>query len=478
MDRSTAILAALALYLVGMLLIGIRAGRRTHDSNQYFLGGRTLGPWVTSLAANTSSSSAWSLVGVSGFAYLHGWSAVWLLPGCLGGFLLNWLVVAPRLRSQTGKAITVTEFLAGEDQGPGRTAVNWFASLLTLASLLTYVAAQMQAAGAAFVHAFGWSLAAGVVLGAGLVVAYTLTGGYLAACFTDSVQGVMMALVAVVVPFAAVQSAGGVDAVLGALESTPSAGASDWFGGRTGLAAAGFALGLCGIGLGYPGQPHAVNKYMGMSPTASMTVARTVGIGWAVVLYVGMLLLGWAGRVLLDLPAGTHEEVLYATTESLFPPFVAGLVIAAVLAAIMSTVDSQLLVCASTVSHDLGIGRGDARQLLRNARWTVLVIGVGATWAGISVPKNVFDNVLFAWAALGSAFGPLLLVRLLVGRVGAWWSLAAMVVGGCGAIAGSYLTVWSRGFADRTLSWVAAMAVALVGAWAYRRRSSLLMRPR
>jgi len=193
---------------------------------------------------------------------------------------------------------------------------------------------------------------------------------------------------------------------------------------------------------------------------------------------VGMLLVGWTGRMLVDLAPGSHEEVLYATTDALFPPFMAGLVIAAVLAAIMSTVDSQLLVCASTISHDLGIGRGNERQMLRNARLVVLAIGIGATWAGITVPKNIFDNVLFAWAALGSAFGPLLLVRLLVGPVGPWWSLAAMAGGGGAAILGSYHEVWARGFADRTLSWLLALALALTGAWLYRRRSSLLMRPR
>ncbi|MEY3160392.1 MAG: hypothetical protein RIT25_383 [Planctomycetota bacterium] len=478
MDRSTAILAALAAYLVAMLLLGMRARSRTHDSGEFFLGNKSLGPWVTSLAANTSSSSAWSLVGVSGFAYLSGWSALWLLPGCIGGFLVNWLLVAPRLRAQTGSAITLSEFLAGDRPGPGRTAVLWLASLLTLGSLLTYVAAQMQAAGAAFVHAFGWDLTGSVLLGAGLVLAYTLMGGYLAACLTDSVQGAMMALVAVAVPVAAVSAAGGLGEVLTAIDASTVPGYADAFGGRSGLAAAGFALGLCGIGLGYPGQPHAVNKYMGMSPTASMTVARTVGIGWALILYVGMLLVGWTGRMLVDLAPGSHEEVLYATTDALFPPFMAGLVIAAVLAAIMSTVDSQLLVCASTISHDLGIGRGNERQMLRNARLVVLAIGIGATWAGITVPKNIFDNVLFAWAALGSAFGPLLLVRLLVGPVGPWWSLAAMAGGGGAAILGSYHEVWARGFADRTLSWLLALALALTGAWIYRRRSSLLMRPR
>src|SRR5687767_6717341 len=171
-----------------MLAIGFLARARTHTAAGFYLGGRTLGPWVAALAASASSSSAWTLVGVSGFAYRNGLAALWLLPGCVGGFLLNWLFVAPRLRAQTGGAVTLTEFLAGPAGRPGRAAVVWLASLLTVASLAIYVAAQMQAAGMAFVHAFDAGVAWGVLLGAALTISYTLLGGYLAASLTDTVQ--------------------------------------------------------------------------------------------------------------------------------------------------------------------------------------------------------------------------------------------------------------------------------------------------
>jgi len=141
MERSTAILVALAVYLLGLLALGWLASVRTRDSAGFYLGGRTLGPWVTALAANASSSSAWSLVGVSGFAYRDGLAALWILPGSIGGFLLNWLVVAPRLRAQSGTSVTLTDLLAGPEGVPGRRAVVVFASLLTLASLLTYTSA-------------------------------------------------------------------------------------------------------------------------------------------------------------------------------------------------------------------------------------------------------------------------------------------------------------------------------------------------
>ncbi|MBZ0153906.1 MAG: hypothetical protein K8J09_20465 [Planctomycetes bacterium] len=463
MERSTAILLALLAYLLGLAALGWAAHRRTTDARGFYLGGRTLGPWVTALAANASSSSAWSLLGASGFAYLHGLAALWLLPGCVGGFLLNWFVVAPRLRRDTGAAVTLTEYLAGPPGAAMQRPLAWTASLLTLASLLTYVAAQMQAAGAAFEHAFATGAVAGVLLGASVTVAYTLAGGYLAASITDTLQGLLMVLVAVVVPAAAVlhfADAGGFWQHVGAIDAP---GYHDVCGGRSGAAAAAFAFGLCGIGLGYPGQPHAVNKYMGMAPTASMTVARSVGISWAVLLYAGMLLLGWAVRAAWQLPPRQHEDALFEASRQLFPPLVDGLVLAAVLAAIMSTVDSQLLVCASSVTHDLGFARGDQRRQLRLARATVLLIGVGATIAALLLPKNVFDNVLFAWAALGSGFGPLLLVRLCRGPVAPPWALASMLTGAGLAIAGFYVPLLAPGFADRVLSWLLALALALLG---------------
>ena len=471
MERSTAILVALLAYLVGLLALGVIAQRRTRDADDFYLGGRTLGPWVAALAANASSSSAWSLVGASGFAYKFGLASLWLIPGCIGGFVLNWFFVAPRLRDATGSAITLTEFLAGPRGAPGHRPLAITASVLTLLSLATYVAAQMQAAGSAFTHAFATQQTLGVLLGAAVTVAYTLLGGYLAASITDTLQGLLMVGVAVLVPAAAVAHLGGFGGFVEAVAAVDAPGFQDLASTYEGGAAVAFALGLCGIALGYPGQPHAVNKFMGMAPGASMTVARSVGIGWAVILYLGMIVLGLAARSSWPLPTGDHEDCLYEASRHLLPPLVDGIVLASVLAAIMSTVDSQLLVCASSVTHDLGLAyRHPARALLL-ARGTVLGIGVAATVAALLLPRNVFDNVLFAWAALGSAFGPLLLVRLWRGPVAPNWALAAMLVGGLGAIAGSYLPVLGPGFPDRVLSWIAALALAWLGS----RRSTAAM---
>lgn len=463
MERGTAILLALGVYLIGSLALGFVARRRTHDAAAFYLGGRTLGPWVAALAANASSSSAWSLVGTSGFAYLHGLPALWLLPGCIGGFVLNWFVVAPRLRAATGASITLTEFLAGPRGAPGRMPLVAAASLLTVGSLAVYVAAQLQAVGAAFGHAFGGDPTLGVLLGAGVTIAYTLLGGYLAVSITDTLQGLLMAAVAVVVPLAALLHHGGPGGFAAAMAGVDAPGYLSLGGGRDGAAAIAFVLGLVGIGLGYPGQPHAVNKFMGMAPGASMAVARAVGIGWAVLLYGGMVLLGLAARSAWPLPGGAHEQALYEASHRLLPPLLDGVVLAAVLAAIMSTVDSQLLVCASSLTHDFGLSRRFPAHQLPLARATVLVVGAAATVAALRLPNDVFANVLFAWGALGSGFGPLLLVRLCRGPVAPPWALAAMLVGAGGAIAGFYAPLLAPRFADLVLSWLAALLVALAG---------------
>ena len=470
--RETAILIALIAFLVGLLLIGLRARKQTHDSDGFYLGGKSLGPWVAALAANASSSSAWSIVGVGGFAYTYGMTALWLIPGCVGGFVLNWFVIAPRMRAQTGDSITLTDYLAGPKDAPGRNRIAVFAALLTLASLLTYVAAQMQAAGAAFSHAFpaqfGDDASMGIIIGALVTVAYTLVGGYLAASITDTLQGLLMAGVAVLVPVTAIVHAGGVTEFVDLLATVEDPNWHGLGGNFSGAAAFAFAFGLIGIGLGYPGQPHAVNKFMGMSPNASMAVARTVGLSWAVLLYSGMLVVGWVVRATMQV--GHPEDAIYEASKNLLPVVVDGIVVASVLAAIMSTVDSQLLVCASSVTHDLGLAKRFPNKMLLIARGTVLTIGVGALIAALLLPKDVFGNVMFAWAALGSAFGPLLIVRLCMGPVAPNWAFASMVVGGGSAVAAFYVNKMQLlpevpgGFLDRVGSFVVALAIAFWGA--------------
>ncbi|MFV8754442.1 sodium/proline symporter [Nannocystaceae bacterium ST9] len=437
MTRMQAILCTLIAYELAMIVIGLVANRMSRDEKDYFLGGRRLGPWVAGLSASASSSSVWTLLGVSGYAYAYGLAAAWLLPACVGGFALNWFILAPALRRESARcgAITVTEMLAG----PIGTAKRWpvivLASTIVLLSLLTYVAAQFQGAGKTFAETFDMGFTPALLIGAAIVVFYTLLGGFWAASITDTVQGMMMAAAALALPIAALVAIGGFEGLIAGMQAVEVEGWLSWTRGMPLAAGVGLVLGLLGIGLGYPGQPHVVNRLMALRDDAALVGGRRISMTWAMVIYAGMIVLGWSVRVLIP-DLADPEDAFMAGTERALPPVLAGVMIAAVLSAIMSTVDSQLLVAASTISHDL-IGRagervdevdGERRVLLRSRR-TVLGLSLGAIGVALWVDEGIFASVLFAWTAMGSAFGPLLLVTVLVRRPRPEYVLAAMSAG-------------------------------------------------
>ncbi len=442
------------------------ARSRVQNANDFFLGGRKLGPWVAALSASASSSSAWTLLGVSGAAYNLGLAAVWLFPGCVGGFAVNWYLVAPRLRRlshETG-ALTTTDLLAGPRDQPGARTLARVASVIILVSLLTYVASQFQGAGKTFVEVFGLSMSSAVLLGAGVIVVYTLLGGFWAVSITDSLQGLVMATSAVVLPAAVWFHVGGVAGIERGVAHVE--GFWDLSRGASLPVSVGFVLGFLGIGLGYPGQPHVVNRFMALESEDAARKGRQIAMVWAVILYAGMLILGWSSRALL--PVLPDQEVVFiAATRVVFPPVLAGVMIAAVLSAIMSTADSQLLVVASSVSHDLRGGSPSHHSLARS-RWVVLALSCAAVAAALGGDPSIFDRVLFAWNAMGAAFGPLLLVTIWRGRPPWPWALAAMAAGFTLAVGIYWVPALSGGALERCVPFVVAFALAW---WPLRGRS-------
>ena len=407
-----AVLVTLVAYKLTLVAIGLAARERNRDGADYFLGGRALGPLVASVSASASSSSAWTLLGVSGFAYSSGASAIWLFPACVGGFVLNWYVLAPALRRHPGAAgaLTVTEILAGSGGDPsGRRAVNALGSAAVLVFMTTYVASQFQGAGKTFSETFGLPAAHSLLIGAAIVVFYTLLGGFWAVSLTDTLQGLVMAATALILPAAALLAVGSPARLLDGLAQSAPPGFTDPLQGMGIAAGAGLVLGLLGIGLGYPGQPHVVNRFMALRPgAAELRQARRIAIAWAVLVYAGMLLLGWCGRVLFP-GLGDPEVVFLTAANALCPPVLAGVMVAAVLSAIMSTADSQLLVAASSVTHDLPRRRAAGRRLVAQSRAVVLALAGAATLAALAGPREIFSPVLVAWGALGACFGPPLL---------------------------------------------------------------------
>ncbi len=469
-------MATLVAYNVVMVVIGLIANRMSSDDGDYFLGGRRLGPFVAALSASASSSSVWTLLGVSGFAYGFGLAAIWLLPACVGGFALNWYVLGPGLRrvAHATGAITVTELLAGPPGGERRNEIIGVASLIVLLSLLTYVAAQFQGAGLTFVEAFDMRFEWALLLGAGIVIFYTLMGGFWAVSLTDTVQGMLMVFAATLLPILAVARAGVSEVIVGLGYGADGQAVGWWDAATNGLpagAALGFVLGLLGIGLGYPGQPHVVNRYMAVRDEQSLVVGRRISMAWALAVYAGMIALGWAMRV-LEPSLATREDAFVRATEVLLSPVFAGVMIAALLSAIMSTVDSQLLVAASTISYDLigraGVIPADQAAQLRRSRVTVLSVSLGALLVAAFVDETIFSSVLFAWTAMGSAFGPLLLVIVLVGRPPATAALSSMLAGFLLSVAAHLWSATNGGAFERVLPFVVALAIAWLGARSVR----------
>lgn len=285
-----------------------------------------------------------------------------------------------------------------------------------------------------------------------------------------------MALTAVLLPTAALISVGGPARLVDGLSRVADPGFLSLTQDLPTVGAIGFVLGLLGIGLGYPGQPHVVNRFMALSDrTGSLSRARRIAVVWSLVVYAGMLLVGLCGRVLL--PSLDDPELIFISlTNSLFSPVMSGVMLAAVLSAIMSTADSQLLVAGSAVTNDLNLGGKDAHSMLRRSRLVILLLSVAAAVAALYGSKEIFSQVLFAWAAMGSAFGPVLLVSTLKGDIDARIKLTAILAGGLLSVGAFYLVPsgesWKGGL-ERFVPFIIGLSIALYGRHKSRSRANV-----
>lgn len=413
MSKSEIVLLTLVIYKAILIAIGFWASRRTHNEQDFFLGGRGLGPFVAAISYSSSASSAWTLLGISGVAYVLGVSALWIAAGSLTGMLVAWFWIGPRLMrfSRTHNHITLTDFLLHESSGTLRSAILWAASIIIIFSFVFYVAAQFQGAGNTFASTFDLPMGESIVVGAVIIMVYTLLGGFWAVSVTDTVQGVLMVLTAILLPIAALVEVGGVTGFVEGLRQVSSAAQLSFTAANGGLLAAGIALGGLSIGFGTYGQPHLLVRFMALRDEKALCQARWITIVWYFTVFLGMCFLGLVGHVLhqgVDNP----ETIFFVLTDSLFSPVLGAVLLAAVLSAIMSTADSQLLVAASAIAHDLGLGKRHPAQMMLISRLTIVVLVALSVLVAIYLPEKIFNRVLFAWIALGSAFGPIVFVRL------------------------------------------------------------------
>jgi len=294
------------------------------------------------------------------------------------------------------------------------------------------------------------------------VLAYTMLGGFWAVSVTDTLQGLLMVVAAIVLPASALIAVGGFGALTGGLAELGNTGSPIGNGTLGGFTSLFFVLGLFGIGIGYPGQPHVVNRFMALKDEKSLSQGRIIALTWAVLVYSGMLLLGLSARLLFP-DLGDAEQVLFRAAGILLPPVIAGVMLAAVLSAIMSTADSQLLVASSAISYDWHLESPRASTGLTGTRTTFVVVLILATILALVWQADIFSRVLFAWSAAGSAFGPILIMRLLGRSVSERSTLIAMVTGFGLTVLISWLPDMPGDFAERILPFVAASTVAYLG---------------
>jgi len=420
------------LYILLMLGIGYAASRVTASPADFFLADRSLKTWVTAISSTASSESAWAVLGTVGLAYKEGLSAMWFLPGCLLGYAINWLFIAEKLRrhSQEEHALTVPDYL--ETHFNDKTHILRIISVaIIFACMMAYVAAQFTAIGKTFDAIFGIPHAVSISVGGAIVIIYTMMGGFRAVAWTDFAQGLIMVAGIVLLAIVAVRHLGGFGAMIAKVSQT-SPDTLAWMGGKTTAAFFGSVAGLLGIGLGYPGQPHVITRYMAAKDTRTIERGIWIAFAWGFLIYVSAIVLGIAGNALF--PGLEDPEHLFPrAANDLLPAVAAAVVLTGVLAAIMSTVSAQIIVAASTVAHDIY-----TRMLKRTlphktilvvSRATILILGVGAMAIALMKTRVIFWFVLFAWSGLGASFGPLILFTLYSKKVTLKGAVAGMLTG-------------------------------------------------
>jgi len=459
------IITTLVAYKCLLIAIGVWASRRSGSEADYLIGGRMLGPWVAGLSYAATSSSAWVLLGFSGFVFVVGISALWMLPGVWGGYVLLWIIMGRSLQRESAERghITPADYLAADAGETGKRWIGLLSAVLIVFCFVFYVAAQLQAAGTAMQTYFGLGIAEAVLLSTGVVLVYSLLGGFWAISVTDMIQGLVMACIALVAPIAAVIAAGGPEVIIAAL-AADHAGHLETFGGRSGFIAGGFALGLISIGLGTAGQPQLIARVMAVRDERSRQRAFVISLGWAVMVFSGMAVLGLAGRTLaLGVGPGEHEQLLFIAIAELFPPVMAGVVLAALLSAVMSTVDSILLSSAAAISHDARVARLLPGREVLIARIVMTGLCTAAVYLTLAAPSDIFSRVLFAWNALGAAFGPIILARALGLRAPAAAVIAAMLTGFVLTVYFNQTGAGPGGLYERLIPWLPPLLILFAG---------------
>jgi sodium/proline symporter len=462
------VLAAMALYMLVILGIGFFYAKRSNQSSEdYFLGGRSLGPWVAAMSAEASDMSGWLMMGLPGIAYFFGASdAIWTAVGLALGTYLNWRFVAKPLRkySQKVDAITLPDFFSNRFHDKKKILMT-VASLLILAFFSIYVGSCFVTTGKLFNALFGWPYFTMMIIGGVIVFAYTLMGGFLAESVSDLLQGFVMIISLIIILIGGVAMAGGIDSIVIFAQSIPgfasltqmanpidAAGLSVSSADSTGIqnvigTAPQFAeateygvitiISTMAWGLGYFGMPQVLLRFMAIRTTREIPFARRIATIWCVISLFAAVAIGIIGRTLLPvdlLTSGAAETIFISLSALLLPAFLTGIMMSGILAATMSSSDSYMLIASSAVAKNLysGLFKKNAtdKQVMIVTRVVMVAILIFGILVAVDEDSSIFQVVAYAWAGFGAAFGPLVLCSLFWRRTNLPGALAGMLGGG------------------------------------------------
>ncbi len=441
-------LATFGVYLLGMMGIGVWVYQRNKNLADFVLGGRSLGSWVAALSAQASDMSGWLLLGLPGAAYAGGLGAGWIAVGLAIGTYFNWRLIASRLRIYTehagalqheGGSITLSEYFENRFEDRSR-ALRVISAVVIIVFYCIYVASGLVAGGILFDEIFGIGSTTAITISVLVIVSYTFLGGFLAVSFTDFFQGSLMWLALMVVPVIVILSIGGFNPLISGIETkspallSPVGNVSIQDGSWTAAGSLSVVLIISGLawGFGYFGQPHILARFMGIRTAGEVPKARFIAVTWVLTALTASMVVGLLAIVYFQDQLSNPETAFINMVQDVFNPWIAGILLAAVLAAIMSTADSQLLVASSALSEDfyrtfLNRDASDS-VLLWVGRITVVLVAIVAYVLALG-GGTVLDLVAYAWAGFGAAFGPLIIMSLFWRRMNRWGALAGMIGG-------------------------------------------------
>ena len=449
------IMIAIIIYLVGMLYIGYRCSKKNESTDDFYLGGRKLGPFVTAMSAEASDMSSWLLMGLPGVAYLTGISdAGWTAIGLGIGTYVNFLIVAKRLRRYSkvaNNSITLPQFFKNRFHDESRILLLISAAIIVV-FFIPYTASGFAACGKLFSSLFGVNYMTAMIISAVVIVGYTMLGGFLAASTTDFIQSIIMSLALLIVLIFGVNVAGGLDAVIDNAKELPGyLSMFQSYDVATGTASPYRLLTICSVlawGLGYFGMPHILLRFMAIEDEEKLTLSRRIAITWvaismAVAVFIGVIGYSMSKVGAIDMLEGSNSETIIVRIADLLSrhgvifALLAGVILAGILASTMSTADSQLLAASSAVSSDM-LNRNGKSGIIA-ARITLMLIAVFAIILARNPDSSVFQIVSFAWAGFGAAFGPVVLFSLFWRRTNKYGALAGMLFGGVMIFVWKYL---------------------------------------